>query len=45
MNHIHLGLLKALTVFAEVIIIGFFWRIIASHNHSNGIGQAMSFVY
>lgn len=43
--HIHLGVLHLLTVFAGVIVIGFFWRTIAGLNKDNAVGQAMSFVY
>lgn len=43
--HIHLGLLHAVGVFASVIVIGFFWRVVAAHNKDNSVGQAMSFIY
>lgn len=43
--HIHLGILHALTAFASVIIVGFFWRIVAGMNADNSVGQAMSFIY
>lgn len=43
--HVHLGALHAFTVFASVIVIGFFWRLVAGMNKDNSIGQAMSFVY
>jgi hypothetical protein len=43
--HIHLGVLKAVITFLEVIIVGFFWRIIAMHNSDNSLGQAMAVVY
>lgn len=43
--HIHLGLIHALGVFASVVAIGFFWRLIAAHNSDNAVGQAMSFIY
>lgn len=43
--HIHLGLLDALKTFLAVIIIGFFWRVVASHNSQNSVGQAMAFIY
>lgn len=43
--HIHLGVLQALVVFADVVVIGFFWRIIAGLNHHNDLGKAMSFIY
>lgn len=43
--HIHLGVLHALVTFASVIVVGFFWRIVAAHNSDNALGQAMAFVY
>jgi hypothetical protein len=43
--HIHLGALRALVTFAEVVIVGFFWRILAAHLSQNPIGQAMAFIY
>lgn len=43
--HIHLGVLHALGIFASVVVVGFFWRVIAGHNANNSLGQAMSFIY
>lgn len=43
--HLHVGVIHAVTVFASVIFIGFFWRLIAAHNSQNSLGQAMSFIY
>ena len=43
--HVHLGILEAVRVFLYVIVIGFFWRTIAAHNHDNDVGQAMAFLY
>ncbi len=43
--HIHLGILHAVGVFASVVVIGFFWRVVAAHNANNSVGQAMSFIY
>lgn len=43
--HVHLGVIHAVTTFACVIVIGFFWRLIAGHNSQNAVGQAMAFVY
>jgi len=43
--HIHVGLLFALTIFANVIILGFFWRMIAMRYAHTPIGQAMAFIY
>jgi len=43
--HLHIGLIKALTTFAEVIIIGFFWRLASMYFHNTAWGQAMGFVY
>lgn len=43
--HIHVGLLKALVTFAEVIIIGFFWRLASMYFHNTPTGQAMAFIY
>lgn len=43
--HIHSGALHAATVFLSVIVIGFFWRLIAGHLSDTPVGQAMAFVY
>lgn len=43
--HVHLGLVFALTVFASVIIVGFFWRLVSMVYKETPIGQAMAFVY
>ena len=43
--HVHIGLLHVLTVFASVIVVGFFWRLAASRYSDTAIGQAMAFVY
>lgn len=43
--HIHIGALDAVKVFLSVIVIGFFWRLLAAHNADNALGQAMSFLY
>jgi len=43
--HIHIGARHALGIFASVLILGFFWRILAAHNADNALGQAMSFIY
>jgi hypothetical protein len=43
--HIHTGILEMLRIFASVVVVGFFYRIIAAHNHSNALGQGMSFIY
>jgi len=43
--HVHLGILNALTIFASVIIIGFFWRLVAGMNADNSVGQGMAFIY
>jgi hypothetical protein len=43
--HIHVGILHAIGVFLSVVIIGFFWRIVAGMNADNPVGQAMSFIY
>ncbi len=43
--HIHLGLVSAIKVFLEVLVVGFFWRLIAMHNSDNSVGQAMSVLY
>jgi hypothetical protein len=43
--HIHIGALDAVKAFLSVIIIGFFWRLIAGHLSDSPIGQAMAFVY
>lgn len=43
--HIHIGALDAAKAFLGVIIIGFFWRLIAGHLSDSPVGQAMAFVY
>jgi len=43
--HIHIGVLHAVGIFASVVIIGFFWRVVAGMNAGNKLGQAMSFIY
>lgn len=43
--HVHLGVMHLVTAFLGVIVIGFFWRIVAGMNAENALGQAMSFVY
>lgn len=43
--HIHIGALDAIKVFLYVIVVGFFWRVIAGHFSENPIGQAMAFLY
>lgn len=43
--HVHLGVLHAVGVFLSVVVVGFFWRIIAGWNADNSVGQAMSFIY
>lgn len=43
--HVHLGVLHYLSIFAAVVVVGFFWRIIAGLNKDNAVGQAMSFIY
>lgn len=43
--HVHLGALDAIKAFMAVVIVGFFWRLIAAHNANNALGQGMSFIY
>lgn len=43
--HIHIGVMHALITFAEVIIVGFFWRFLSMKYHNTPGGQAMAFVY
>ena len=43
--NIHVGASEAVKAFLAVIIVGFFWRLLAAHNADNSLGQAMSFVY
>lgn len=43
--HVHLGALHALVVFANVVIVGFLWRVVAAHLSQYPIGQAMAFIY
>lgn len=43
--HIHVGALDMVKVFLYVVIVGFFWRVIAGKMSDNPIGQAMAFLY
>lgn len=43
--HIHVGALDAVKVFLYVVVVGFFWRIVAGMMSDNAVGQAMSFLY
>jgi hypothetical protein len=43
--HIHIGALDAIKVFLYVIIVGFFWRIVAGMMSDSPVGQAMSYLY
>jgi hypothetical protein len=43
--HVHIGVIMALSSFASVIIVGFFWRLMSMHISDSPIGQAMAFVY
>jgi len=43
--HVHVGVLKSFLTFLDVIIFGFFWRVIALNNADTSIGQAMAFIY
>ena len=43
--HLHVGIVHAIGVFASVLFLGFFWRLMAAHNSQNAVGQAMSFIY
>lgn len=43
--HVHIGILLALINFANILILGFFWRFISMKYHSTPVGQAMAFVY
>ena len=43
--HVHIGLLHALTIFAYVIVLGFFWRLAAMYFSDTAAGQAMAFIY
>jgi hypothetical protein len=43
--HIHVGALDAVKVFMYVIVVGFFWRIIAGYFSDSPVGQAMAFLY
>jgi hypothetical protein len=43
--HIHIGALDMLKVFLYVVIIGFFWRVVAGLMSDNPVGQAMAFLY
>lgn len=43
--HIHISAITALRTFAEVIIIGFFWRLFSIQLKDTNVGKAMAFVY
>ncbi len=43
--HIHISVIGAISAFIGVIVIGFFWRVVAMLNHETVWGQAMAFVY
>jgi Pyruvate/2-oxoacid:ferredoxin oxidoreductase gamma subunit len=43
--HIHIGLLHGLVIFANVVVFGFFWRLLAMKFSQSVIGQAMGFIY
>lgn len=43
--HAHVGILKTVLTFLDVIIVGFFWRLIAFNNADSPVGQAMAFLY
>lgn len=43
--HIHLSALTVITVFASVIIAGFFWRMASMSLADSALGQAMAFLY
>lgn len=43
--HVHIGALHAIGAFLSVIVVGFFWRLLAAYNADNAMGQAMSFIY
>lgn len=43
--HIHIGIVAAAGAFAGVLFFGTLWRLAASHNADNSLGQAMSFMY
>jgi len=49
LNHAHIGVLFALTVFANVVILGFIWRVVggllAVHPALSPLGQAMLYLY
>lgn len=44
-THVHIGLFHILVNFLSVILVGVWWRLIASHNKDNPVGQAMAFAY
>lgn len=43
--HIHVGIVDAVKIFSVVVVLGFFWRVVASKNSDNALGQAMAFIY
>lgn len=43
--HIHLGVQQVAITFASVLVVGFFWRVIAANLHDTDVGKAMMFLY
>ena len=43
--HIHVSAIEALKIFAEVIIVGFFWRLFSIQLKDTALGKGMAFVY
>ncbi len=43
--HIHIGVLSAIIIFLNVIVVGFLWRMAAMYFANSPIGQAMAFIY
>lgn len=43
--HVHLGIVHAATIFASVLVFGFFWRLASMYWSDTPAGQAMAFIY
>lgn len=43
--HIHIGILKGLLTFTDILFYGFFWRVLSMYFSDSPVGQAMGFIY
>lgn len=43
--HVHIGVVHGMTIFASVIVFGFFWRLISFRYADTPLGQGMAFIY